>query len=55
MSTIEVQNLELRDLIDPNSSVQRIAAGLGFTEGPVWRDGSLLFSDIPNCALAPAA
>jgi gluconolactonase len=25
-----------------------IADGLGFTEGPVWRNGALLFSDIPN-------
>ena len=25
-----------------------VAEGLGFTEGPVWRDGALLFSDIPN-------
>ncbi|MCC6177302.1 MAG: SMP-30/gluconolactonase/LRE family protein [Chloroflexi bacterium] len=28
--------------------VERIAAGFAFTEGPVWSDGSLLFSDIPN-------
>jgi gluconolactonase len=21
---------------------------LGFTEGPVWKDGALIFSDIPN-------
>ena len=48
MSTLDVQNVGLRDLIDPDASVERIAGGLGFTEGPVWRDGSLLFSDIPN-------
>ena len=52
MSTLDVQNLGLRDLIDPNAEVERIAGGLGFTEGPVWRDGSLLFSDIPNNRIA---
>ncbi|MEX2246017.1 MAG: SMP-30/gluconolactonase/LRE family protein [Dehalococcoidia bacterium] len=25
-----------------------VADGFGFTEGPLWRDGALLFSDIPN-------
>ena len=52
MSTLDVQNPGLRDLIDPDASVERIAGGLGFTEGPVWRDGSLLFSDIPNNRIA---
>jgi gluconolactonase len=29
--------------------VEKVAAGLGYTEGPVWsRDNSLIFSDIPN-------
>ena len=48
MSTLDIQNPGLRDLIDPDASVERIAGGLWFTEGSVWRDGSLLFSDIPN-------
>ncbi|MCH2505879.1 MAG: SMP-30/gluconolactonase/LRE family protein, partial [Dehalococcoidia bacterium] len=48
MSTLNVQTPGLRELIDPDAPVERIAGGLGFTEGPVWRDGSLLFSDIPN-------
>ena len=52
MSILDVLNPGLRDLIDPDASVQCIAAGLGFTEGPVWRDGSLLFSDIPNNRIA---
>jgi gluconolactonase len=30
-------------------TVEKLAGGFGFTEGPVWaRDGFLLFSDIPN-------
>jgi len=29
--------------------IEKIAAGMAFTEGPVWsRDGFLLFSDVPN-------
>ena len=48
MSTLDVQNVGLCDLIDAETSVERIAGGLGFTEGPVWSDGALLFSDIPN-------
>jgi gluconolactonase len=33
--------------------VEKVAGGFGFTEGPLWvrRDGSLLFSDLPNNAI----
>jgi gluconolactonase len=48
MSTLDVRNPELHDLIDPDAPIERIAGGLGFTEGPVWREAQLLFSDIPN-------
>jgi gluconolactonase len=48
MATLEVRNAKLHDLIAPDASDARIAGGLGFTEGPVWRGGALLFSDIPN-------
>jgi gluconolactonase len=48
MSPLEVHNPGLHDLIAPNATIERIAGGLGFTEGPVWRGTSLLFSDIPN-------
>ena len=52
MSTLEVRNPGLHDLIDPDAALERIAGGLGFTEGPVWRGGALLFSDIPNNRIA---
>ena len=39
MSTLDVKNLGLHGLIDPDASVERIAGGLGFTEGPVWLSG----------------
>jgi gluconolactonase len=48
MSPLEVHNSGLHDLIAPDAPIERIAGGLGFTEGPVWRGTSLLFSDIPN-------
>jgi gluconolactonase len=50
MSTLEVRNAGLHDLIAPDAAIERIAGGFAFTEGPVWRkrDNTLLFSDIPN-------
>jgi len=48
MSPLEVHNPGLHDLIAPDAPIERIAGGLGFTEGPVWRGTALLFSDIPN-------
>jgi gluconolactonase len=52
MSALEVRNPALHDLIAPDAVIERIAAGLQFTEGPVWRRGELLFSDIPNKRIA---
>jgi len=48
MASLDVRNPGLHDLIDPDAPIERIAGGLGFTEGPVWRGTYLLFSDIPN-------
>lgn len=52
MSSLEVRHPGLHDLIAPDAPMERIAGGLGFTEGPVWLDGALLFSDIPNQRIA---
>jgi sugar lactone lactonase YvrE len=52
MSILEVRNPGLHELIGPDTPVERVAGGLGFTEGPVWRGGALLFSDIPNNRIA---
>ena len=52
MSSFDVRNAGLHDLIDANAPIERVAGGLGFTEGPVWRDNALLFSDIPNNRIA---
>ncbi|HXH10307.1 MAG TPA: SMP-30/gluconolactonase/LRE family protein [Alphaproteobacteria bacterium] len=52
MAPLEVYQPGLHDLIAPDAPIDRIAGGLGFTEGPVWRGNSLLFSDIPNKRIA---
>jgi gluconolactonase len=51
-SSLEVLKPELHELIAADVNVVRIAGGLGFTEGPVWRGDTLLFSDIPNNRIA---
>jgi gluconolactonase len=48
MASLEARDPGLHDLVAPDAPVDRIAGGLTFTEGPVWRRGALLFSDIPN-------
>jgi len=52
MAPLDVYKPGLHDLIAPDAPIERIAGGLGFTEGPVWRGNSLLFSDIPNKRIA---
>ena len=52
MSPLEVHHADLHDLVAADAPIERIAGGLTFTEGPVWRGGSLLFSDIPNKRIA---
>jgi gluconolactonase len=48
MAPLEVRDPRLHDLVAHDAPIDRVAGGLGFTEGPVWRRGELLFSDIPN-------
>lgn len=48
MASLDVHHPALHDLIAPDASSERVAGGLTFTEGPVWRGTHLLFSDIPN-------
>jgi gluconolactonase len=48
MAPLEARDARLRDLVAPDAPIERVAGGLWFTEGPVWRRGELLFSDIPN-------
>jgi gluconolactonase len=49
MNSIEAVRPEFNDIIAPDTTIETIAEGLVFTEGPVWdaRHKRLLFSDIP--------
>ena len=49
---LDVSNPGLHELVAPDAAIERVAGGLVFTEGPVWRGGALLFSDIPNNRIA---
>jgi gluconolactonase len=51
-SSLDVSHRGLHDLIASDVAVERVAGGLAFTEGPVWRGNALLFSDIPNNRIA---
>jgi len=48
MASVEARDPRLHDLVAADAPIDRVAGGLGFTEGPVWRGGALFFSDIPN-------
>src|SRR5262249_14973938 len=52
MAPLEARDSGLHALVAPDAPIERVAGGLWFTEGPVWRDGALLFSDIPNKRIA---
>src|SRR5438105_3934892 len=52
MTSLDLRNPGLHELIAADARVERVAGGLTFTEGPVWRGGALLFSDIPNNRIA---
>ena len=38
-------------LVPPGAKIEKLAGGMKFTEGPVWVDGRLIFSDIPSYRL----
>lgn len=45
---LEVYHPRMRQIVPADATIERVAGGLGFTEGPVWLDNSLIFSDIPR-------
>ncbi len=45
---LDDQSGHLSRLVPLTTNLERIAGGLVFTEGPVWRGDHLIFSDIPN-------
>ena len=48
MTTVESKHPELVRIIGNDPTVELIATGFAFTEGPIWRGDHLLFSDIPS-------
>src|SRR5689334_8622458 len=45
---LEAKSQGLYELFPQDLVPERVAGGFGFTEGPIWRDDELLFSDIRN-------
>jgi gluconolactonase len=45
---LEARSPRLSELVAESAPLERIATGFWFTEGPLWLDGRLLFSDIAN-------
>jgi gluconolactonase len=51
-ASVEARDSALHELVAPDASIERVAGGLAFTEGPIWRGNALVFSDIPNNRIA---
>ncbi|HIA76188.1 MAG TPA: SMP-30/gluconolactonase/LRE family protein [Dehalococcoidia bacterium] len=47
-SSFDIRSDAFTEILNEDSSVEHIATGFAFTEGPIWASGDLLFSDIPN-------
>ena len=45
---LEAYDSAIRQIVPENGTLEQIATGFGFTEGPVWYKDCLLFSDIPR-------
>ncbi|MFP4310491.1 MAG: SMP-30/gluconolactonase/LRE family protein [Nitriliruptoraceae bacterium] len=43
--------MTLADILAPDAELRQLVGGLGFTEGPIWRDGRIEFTDIPADAI----
>jgi gluconolactonase len=50
MTTVEIRDPRLHELVAAAPEFERLGTGYAFTEGPVWsaRDGSVVFSDMPG-------
>jgi len=46
--SIERLDPALDGLIAPGAGIEVLASGFNWSEGPVWRDGGLVFSDVPE-------
>jgi gluconolactonase len=48
LGTIERLDPALDSLLPPGTKIERLCEGFTWAEGPVWKDGALLFSDVPE-------
>lgn len=46
--SIEKLDPALDTLLAPDAKIEVLASGFNWSEGPVWRDGGLVFSDVPE-------
>ncbi len=46
--SIERLDPALDGLIAPDAKIEVLASGFNWSEGPVWRDGGIVFSDVPE-------
>lgn len=48
--SIEIRNDGMKDIVDPGATLEKVATGFLFTEGPIWHpvEKHLTFSDIPG-------
>ena len=51
VNVLEVRDPSFARLVPAAATLEKLAGGLDFTEGPVWLDGALVFSDIPASEL----
>lgn len=48
LGAIERVDPALDKLIAPDAKIEKLCEGFTWSEGPVWKDGALLFSDVPE-------
>lgn len=48
IGTIERTDPALDRLLPPGTKIEKLCEGFTWAEGPVWKDGALLFSDVPE-------
>ncbi len=46
--SIERLDAGMDDLIAPDAKIEVLASGFNWSEGPVWKDGGIVFSDVPE-------
>jgi gluconolactonase len=46
--SLEKLDPTLDALLDENAKIEVLASGFNWSEGPVWKDGKILFSDVPE-------